>query len=373
VPATLETTLASLAHEIRTPLNGILAFSELLIASALPERERGWANAIKSAAEHLVQLTTLIIDGAKAGQDAFVPRDEVFDPKALAEAAAASLRARAEAKGLAADVTIGALPSNAIGDVVRLRAALENLIDNAVKFTERGRVALRVAAEPQSGGSIILTFTVEDSGIGFTPVEMEQLFRPFKQANKDIARRFGGAGLGLALVKRMIEAMGGDLTVESTPGRGSAFRLTAVVTPAETAERPPRAQAAEPIATTSRRLRILCAEDSPYARIVLNAILKELGHEVEFVGNGEAAVEAVVRGGCDLVLMDITLPGLDGIAATQRIRALAGDAGRVPIVGLSARNDPDEERLARSCGMDAFLGKPVSPAALDAVLRSFSV
>src|SRR5262245_62513523 len=161
----IEAALAALAHEVRTPLNGILAFGELLAASQLPERERGWAAAIKSAAEHLAQLTTVIVDGAKAERRKLVLRSYPFRPRPLAEAIAASMRARAETKGLSVAVAIGELPSLVIGDPVRLRAALENLVDNAVKFTDRGEVALHVAARPAGRGRTRLMFTVGDSGI----------------------------------------------------------------------------------------------------------------------------------------------------------------------------------------------------------------
>ena len=225
----IEATLAELAHEIRTPLTGILALGELLITSDLGARERGWASAIKSTAEHLAMLASLIVDAAHADAGRLVLRRELIRPRRLAEALAASLAARAEAKGLKAEVAIAPdLPDGVIGDALRLRGALENLIDNAIKFTERGGVRLDVAAEPAARGRARLVFTVSDSGIGLSPAELRRLFRPFAQANEGIARRYGGAGLGLAFVRRIAKAMGGDLTVVSKPGGGSRFRLCAV-------------------------------------------------------------------------------------------------------------------------------------------------
>src|SRR3954451_3222002 len=230
----VETALAMLAHEIRTPLNGILALSELIAAADLPERERQWASLIKGASEHLAALATLVVDGVRAERRGLVLQPEPFRPRALAEAMAATLGARAAAKGLAVHVSIADdLPDLVFGDRVRLRAALENLIDNAVKFTERGRVTLAVSAAPASRRRHRLTFTVTDSGIGLTSKEIARLFRPFSQANIAVARRYGGSGLGLAFVRRLARQMGGTLAIDSRAGRGSSFHLTVVVEAAE--------------------------------------------------------------------------------------------------------------------------------------------
>jgi CheY-like chemotaxis protein len=253
------------------------------------------------------------------------------------------------------------LPELLVGDAVRLRAALENLIDNAVKFTERGAVRMNVRAARAARGHVRLVFTVTDSGIGLKAAEVKRLFRPFAQANADIARLYGGSGLGLVVVKALAKLMGGDLTVTSTPGRGSAFRLAAVlaVAPAaaEGSARP------QQTAAPARALAVLCAEDNPYGRVILNTILTELGHHADFVGSGEEAVVAAARG-YDVVLMDVMLPGIDGLEATRGIRALAGAAGRTPIIGISGRTEAGDEPAARAAGMDSYLRKPVSPSAL---------
>jgi two-component system, sensor histidine kinase len=371
LPRAIEATLADIAHEIRTPLTGILALGELLATSELGERERGWATAIKSTAEHLALLTSLIVDAARADARGLVLRRELIRPSQLADAIAASLAARAEAKGLEDEAHISEnLPAAVIGDPLRLRAALENLIDNAVKFTERGGVRLDVASEPAGRGKVRLVFTVTDSGIGLTPVEIKRLFRPFAQANERVARRYGGAGLGLAFVKRVAKAMGGDLKVASAPGGGSRFCLTAVVD--KVAGAATHGGAAPATASPARPLTILCVEDNPYGRVVLNTILTELGHRADFVGTGEAAVETVARGGYDAVLMDVTLPGIDGLEATRRIRAIEGTAGRVPIVGISGRAKADNEAAGRAAGMDGYLIKPLSPSALTQVLGALA-
>ena len=364
----IEVALAGLAHEIRTPLTGILALAELLQAADLPERERRWAEAIRGAADHLARLTTLVVDAARADAAGLVLRAESFSPLELARAVAASLAARAEGKSLDVDVRIAKnLPARLLGDAVRLRSALENLIDNAVKFTERGRIGLSVSAARTGAGRTRLTFVVTDSGIGISSADLKRLFRPFAQANLDVSRRYGGAGLGLLFVKRIAETMGGGLAVTSSPGRGSTFRLSALV---DNDTAPARQRGAK--AVTPVRLRVLCTEDNPYGRAVLSTVLRELGHDVTFAASGEAAVETVARNGHDAVLMDIALSGIDGIEATRRIRALPAPAGQIPVVGVSGRTEPGDEAAALAAGMNAYLRKPASPAELHEVLQSVS-
>ncbi len=360
---TTEAALAAFAHDIRTSLTGILALGELLASSNLGERERRWAAGIKTSAEHLAALTTLAIDAAKADAGALTLQQQAFRPRRLIEALSDTLAARAETKGLTADVTVAAdLPEMLVGDAARLRAAIENLIDNAVKFTEHGAVRLDVRATRATRGRVKFLFTVSDSGIGLTRAEIKRLFRPFTQANAKIARRYGGSGLGLAVVKSLAKLMGGDLTVTSAPGRGASFRL-AVALPVAAADAAGTTHAQQTKAP-ARRLAVLCAEDNPYGRVILNTILTELGHRADFVGSGEEAVEAVKRG-YDVALMDVTLPGIDGLEATRRIRALADAVSRTPIVGISGRTEIGDEEAARAAGMDSYLRKPVSPSALS--------
>ena len=202
------------------------------------------------------------------------------------------------------------------------------------------------AAEPAARQRVRLVFTVTDSGIGITRRRIKTAVPPFAQASAEVARRYGGAGLGLVFVKRIAKAMGGDLTVTSKPGRGSTFRLTVLVE-AVAATTGDDARGARQ-APARRAASLLCAEDNPYGRVVINTILSELGHRVDFVGSGEAAVEAAARGGYDAVLMDVTLPGIDGLEATRRIRALP--RRRRPHAGdrrFRPREQRDEEARAR--------------------------
>ena len=355
--------LAVFAHDVRTTLTGILALGELLASSGLGERERRWAAGVKAGAEHLAALTTLVVDAGKAAAGTLKLQREPFRPRRLIEALGESLTVRAETKGLRAALTIADdLPERVLGDRVRLRAALENLIDNAVKFTTRGTVGLEALAKRAGRGRVKLTFIVTDSGIGLKPSEIRRLFRPFAQASEDIAMRYGGAGLGLTVAKTLAKLMGGDLTVTSREGRGSCFCFSAVL-PVVTPEIV-GAEDAHPTAALARRLSVLCAEDNPYGRVILNTILTELGHRADFVSSGEEAVVAALRG-YDVILMDLTLTGIGGLEATRRIRALKERARSTPIVGISGRAEPGDDEAARRAGMNFYLRKPISPSMLS--------
>ncbi|QOZ55374.1 ATP-binding protein [Bradyrhizobium sp. CCBAU 53338] len=377
-PDVIQAALAAFAHEVRTPLTGILAISDLLSTSDLGERERRWADTIKAGAEHLANLATLFVDAAKTGKGAggSALRQDLFDLRALARSTGDSLAGRAAAKGLQAEVEISdKLPGLVVGDPVRLRAALENLIDNAVKFTDRGAVAISAApwrpAKGKASGKgkekdtrrVGVAFSVSDSGIGLTLAEIKRLFRPFTQANVTIASRFGGAGLGLSSVKQLARAMGGDITVAPRRGGGATFTLTVTLD----ATGPAKSRKAEGgVADALAALRVLSVEDNPFGRVVLNTILTELGHHAEFIGRGEDAVNRLAQGGFDAVLMDMVLPGIDGVEAIKRIRRMQAPLARIPIIGVSGRGE--DEAASRAAGADAFLVKPVSPRALATAL-----
>src|SRR5258707_3671244 len=231
VPGMVEAALAAFAHEVRTPLTGILAISDLLATSDLDERERRWVDTIKAGAEHLARLATLFVDAARSGKAATGVRQDFFDLRALAHSVGDSPAGRAAAKGLQSHVDVSqTLPALVVGDPVRLRAALENLIDNAVKFTEAGGVALEVRPIRGATGKLSVAFAISDSGIGLSLSEIKRLFRPFSQANVSIASRFGGAGLGLSSVKQIARAMGGDIVVAPRRGGGTIFTLAVTLT-----------------------------------------------------------------------------------------------------------------------------------------------
>ncbi|OPY99646.1 hybrid sensor histidine kinase/response regulator [Bradyrhizobium sacchari] len=375
-PDVVQAALAAFAHEVRTPLTGILAISDLLATSDLGERERRWADTIKAGAEHLASLATLFVDAAKTGKGAgkggSTLRQDLFDLRALARSTGDSLAGRAAAKGLQAQVEISdKLPGLVVGDPVRLRAALENLIDNAVKFTEQGGVALAVApwrpvkkGKAKGKGRVGVAFAVSDSGIGLTMAEIKRLFRPFTQANVTIASRFGGAGLGLSSVKQLARAMGGDISVAPRGGGGATFTLTVSLDATGPARSRKSKGKSEMDAVPA--LRVLSVEDNPFGRVVLNTILTELGHHAEFIGRGEDAVNRLEQGAFDAVLMDMVLPGIDGVEAIRRIRTMPAPLAQIPIIGVSGRGE--DEAASREAGADAFLVKPVSPRALATAL-----
>ena len=369
-PGVVEAALAAFAHEVRTPLTGILAISDLLATSDLDERERRWVDTIKAGAEHLASLATLFVDAARGDNAAAGVRQDLFDLRVLARTAGDSLAGRAAAKGLQFSVELSdKLPALVVGDPVRLRAALENLIDNAVKFTEAGGIALTV--KPMRGaketkGKVGVAFAISDSGIGLTLNEIKRLFRPFSQANVSIASRFGGAGLGLSSVKALARAMGGDIAVAQRRGGGTTFTLTVVLARAKASKTADSGADSLSPSAPAQALRVLSVEDNPFGRVVLNAILTELGHQAEFIGRGEAATERIAESDFDAVLMDMVLPGISGIEAIRRIRALSPPHGRIAIIGVSGRGD--DEAASRAAGADAFLVKPVSPRALATAL-----
>ena len=365
-PRIVEAVLATFAHEVRTPLTGILAISDLLATSDLGERERRWVDTIKAGAEHLASLATLFVDAARSGRAGFGVRQDFFDLRTLAQSIGDSLAGRATAKGLQSRVDISdKLPTFVTGDPVRLRAALENLIDNAIKFTERGGVALTVRPSGGAKGKIGIAFAVSDSGIGLSLQEIKRLFKPFSQANVKIAARFGGAGLGLSSVKQLARAMGGDIEVAPRRGGGTTFTLTVML---DRAGASPSGQdhGDDNSLHRAQSLRVLSVEDNPFGRVVLNAVLTELGHQAEFIGRGEDASGRIMQGAFDAVLMDMVLPGIDGVEAIRRIRALGAPHGSTPIIGVSGRSE--DEAAARNAGADAFLVKPVSPRALAIAL-----
>jgi signal transduction histidine kinase/ActR/RegA family two-component response regulator len=363
--------LATMSHEIRTPLNGVIGYADLLVREGdLPPAQRRSAERIQEAGQALLTVVSDILDFSKieAGQIDLDPQP--FAPAALADNAVSIVRTAADAKRLtvAVEADAGLVP-RLVGDQNRLRQVLLNLLNNAIKFTPSGRVTLRLASTPLADGHHALRAAVADTGIGIPAERHAQLFQRFSQVDGSIQRRFGGTGLGLAISRRLIETMGGEIGVESRPGEGSTFWFSVVLAEATAAAAARERGAAPPL---ERPARVLLVEDSPINQDIARAILERRGHRVTVVADGAEAVSAVQAEPHDVVLMDVQMPGMDGVTATRHIRELETPVSRLPIVALTANVLPQQVAQFRAAGMDDHIGKPFRPDELLAMVERWS-
>ena len=354
--------LAVMSHEIRTPMNGILGVAGLLMDMKLGEMERGYVRILLDSGNHLLQLINDILDFTRLDAGRLELEESAFDLPALLRATVDLLASEARAKGLSLTLEIApTLPARVVGDARRLRQVLLNLLGNAVKFTATGGVRLAATRIGATDGHIRVGFAVADTGIGIPPEALGKLFTEFTQVDSSISRRFGGSGLGLAISRRLAERLGGTITAESTQGAGSTFRFEVTLREAgaDAAPASPEPPAAAPSAGPAP-LRVLVAEDNATNRLVVMRMLERMGHTVEAVENGREAVAAVARGAYDVVLMDMMMPEMDGLAATAAIRALPGPVARTPILGLTAAAMRADEEACLAAGMDDFATKPIN-------------
>jgi len=371
-------TLANMSHEIRTPLGGVIGAAKLLAQSSLSSNQRQLADMAVESGQALLAIVNDILDFSKIEAGRLDLRPAPFALRADMEAVAAPFRLLAGQRGLTLDLLIDRkTPDALVADSGRLDQVLRNLLGNAVKFTTSGSITLEVNTDPSCPSpqeAACVRFIVRDTGIGIKPDFLPHLFESFSQADGSYGKRHGGTGLGLAISRSLVERMGGSLEVSSSVGAGSAFRFTLclpLATQAQILAEPGAAYPARPKARQDQRLHVLLADDNKIGRTLMERILKDAGHAAVSVGNGLDVLAALGDGTFDLVLMDVQMPELDGLAATRMIRQ--GDAGAknrdIPIVALTAYAQPEDRERFLAAGMDDYVPKPVEERELLAAMR----
>ena len=363
--------LANMSHEIRTPLNGVIGLSRLLEGMPVPAEALEMVRMIRSSGDALLRVINDVLDFSKVEAGRLDLEVAPFHLHRSLEESIGLFRAMAAEKGLRLGCDLSPeLPVYVAGDDTRLRQVILNLISNALKFTSSGEVVLSAGVELQNETSCCIAIEVRDTGIGIAPDQLPRLFSSFNQADASISRRYGGTGLGLAISKRLVELMGGTIAVESKPGEGTRFRFTV---PMGHAQEPAAPRTALPPAVSAgNQLSVLVAEDNVVNQKVVLMLLKKLGVNADLVADGAQAIEAVMGNHYDLVLMDVQMPEVDGLAATREIRSRLPLDRQPVIFGLTAHATTEYRDICLGAGMNGFLTKPLEMEKLRDLVADLS-